>query len=1355
MEKFYIGLDVGTDSVGIACTDEEYKLLRAKGNDLWAVRLFEEAQTAEKRRLKRTARRRLQRRAMRIDLLQELLEPYIADKLFFPRLNNSGFIYEDKDSRLASPYSLFADKDYNDRFFYKEFPTIFHLRKALIDGAEKYDLRLYYLALHHIIKYRGHFLFEGQSINEIHDLRELLKELNRAAEYCFDEDVPVISEEKADEFKAIATDKFLRLNDKKKKCCNLLNAAKSPLKDIVAAMIGSSVKPYDIFGVEEYKSEKSISFKGLSDDEFAALEETYGENFAYLQAIKKVYDYIVFEQTLDGCAYISESMIKIYDKHASDLRRLKTFIARNFSHDVYLKVFKSTKEKNNYAAYIGYTKVGKKKVDLPKCKDKAEFDKFLKHIIGEAKTDNDEEKASLLSEIENGDFLPKILNADNGKFPYQINGAELGRILDNLCRDYPEFSAQGEDGLSISEKIESIFKFRIPYYVGPLSTFHSGGGKGNSWVCRKSEGKIYPWNFDEKIDKAASNERFMRRMTNKCTYLYNENTLPRHSIIYQKFDTLNQLNNLKIDERPISVELKQDIYNDLFLKHKSVKNNMIKKYLADKGLVPKSHESEISISGFDGEIKASMSSYITLKKILGDIVDTDTEICENIILWHTLNTDKNIVEKLIISNYGNIPQIRDNIKSLKGISSFKDFGKLSKRFLCELKGADRETGVVTSIMSMLYDTNLNLNRILWDRRYTFMETIDAENGEDSDEIAYDTLEEMGLNPQVRRGVWQALKMTDEYINAVGRAPDKIFVEVTRSDGEKGKRTQSRKNKIEKLYETARDVDKLLQELKTKSDSELRQERLYLYFMQLGKCAYSGREITLDALNGNTYDVDHILPQSLVKDDSIDNKVLVYRECNAKKTNIYPVPEQFRRMRYFWDRLKSQGLMSAKKYALLTRTEPLADEDYRDFVNRQIVVTGQTAKAVAELLKRKYESQGTKIVYSKGTNVSDFKNKYDIVKCRETNDLHHARDAYFNIVVGNVYDTKFSGTWFKSGKDYGQYRNYDRTKIFDAEIAGAWNGEKTIAKVKATAEKCSMKVTHYAYTGKGEFYNETVYGKDEGAQLPRKEGKAGKPSPYADVSKYGGYKGVSTAYFVVVQSLGKKGITIKTIEAIPVIVDYKSKNDPNAVMNYLCKDCCLKEPKIIIDKIKIKTLLEVNGTPVCIAGAEKGRILMHNAVQWYTSPEIDSYVKGLFKLEKMDKEKMIEKEERDSKEFKISTNRFDERKCIIDAQNNLKLYGEIIKSLEKKIYNGISQINDFRKNLQKRREEFITLSTIDQVKVLSQCIKFMKCNSENADLSLLGESKNSGRIRISKNIDKKNITIVHTSECGLIERRVKI
>ena len=44
MEKdYYLGLDMGTDSVGWAVTDENYNLIRAKGKDLWGVREFESA----------------------------------------------------------------------------------------------------------------------------------------------------------------------------------------------------------------------------------------------------------------------------------------------------------------------------------------------------------------------------------------------------------------------------------------------------------------------------------------------------------------------------------------------------------------------------------------------------------------------------------------------------------------------------------------------------------------------------------------------------------------------------------------------------------------------------------------------------------------------------------------------------------------------------------------------------------------------------------------------------------------------------------------------------------------------------------------------------------------------------------------------------------------------------------------------------------------------------------------------------------------------------------------------------------------------------------------------------------------
>lgn len=88
-QKFYLGLDIGTNSVGIACTDENYNLLRVKGKDCWAVRLFDEAQTAADRRTARTARRRLQRRRYRINQLQGLFAPFMQDNLFFLRLTVS------------------------------------------------------------------------------------------------------------------------------------------------------------------------------------------------------------------------------------------------------------------------------------------------------------------------------------------------------------------------------------------------------------------------------------------------------------------------------------------------------------------------------------------------------------------------------------------------------------------------------------------------------------------------------------------------------------------------------------------------------------------------------------------------------------------------------------------------------------------------------------------------------------------------------------------------------------------------------------------------------------------------------------------------------------------------------------------------------------------------------------------------------------------------------------------------------------------------------------------------------------------------------------------------------------------
>ena len=74
MKKFkdyFLGLDIGTGSVGWAVTDDQYNLLKANQKTLWGVKLFETANTAEERRIFRTSRRRLKRRNQRIKLLQQ------------------------------------------------------------------------------------------------------------------------------------------------------------------------------------------------------------------------------------------------------------------------------------------------------------------------------------------------------------------------------------------------------------------------------------------------------------------------------------------------------------------------------------------------------------------------------------------------------------------------------------------------------------------------------------------------------------------------------------------------------------------------------------------------------------------------------------------------------------------------------------------------------------------------------------------------------------------------------------------------------------------------------------------------------------------------------------------------------------------------------------------------------------------------------------------------------------------------------------------------------------------------------------------------------------------------------------
>ena len=49
-KEYFVGLDIGTDSIGWAVTHINYNIIKFNGNAQWGIRLLDESNTAEERR---------------------------------------------------------------------------------------------------------------------------------------------------------------------------------------------------------------------------------------------------------------------------------------------------------------------------------------------------------------------------------------------------------------------------------------------------------------------------------------------------------------------------------------------------------------------------------------------------------------------------------------------------------------------------------------------------------------------------------------------------------------------------------------------------------------------------------------------------------------------------------------------------------------------------------------------------------------------------------------------------------------------------------------------------------------------------------------------------------------------------------------------------------------------------------------------------------------------------------------------------------------------------------------------------------------------------------------------------------
>lgn len=1354
-EKYYLGLDMGTGSIGWAVTDKNYEIIKKHGKALWGIRLFESANTAEERRKYRTDRRRRERSKNRLALLQEIFAEEISkkDPGFFQRMKESKYYPEDKRDLNGNipplPYTLFADEEFTDADFHQKFHTIYHLRNALMKQPEnKPDIRLLYLALHHIIKHRGHFLFEGKKISEVTDFSNTVKVLTECAE---ENDIMIaLDSTQINKFENIMQNKDISRTEKKKQISELImennmKSAKENTKQIKALaglLAGCSTKLSDLFADKSLDEEEhsTISFSDNNYEEsISSIELILTDRFLLILAAKAIFDWSVLNDILGSSTCLSEAKIQIYEKHKKDLENLKELLKTESS--VYHQVFgvPESDKTTNYSSYIGMVRKNGKKQPIAKKCSKEDFYAFLKKILNNFSC-SDEKKPimeEILTEMEKGTLLPKQVIRDNGVIPYQLHERELNKILENASRYYPFLNEKDADGYSAIEKIQSIFHFRIPYYVGPINTYHSKLG-GNSWAIRRDvTGKIYPWNFSEKIDEEKSAEKFVLRMTNKCTYLIGEDVLPKESLLYAKYSVLNELNNLRIDGELASVEVKQKIYNDVFKHSRNVTGKKVKDYLVREGIIEKRQE----LSGFDQNFKSSLKAYHDFKQIVGEISLSEAEK-EDIIKDITLFADsQRMLKKRLRLKY---PALSDKQISQLAEKKYSGWGRLSRKFLEEIESVNTETGEIFNIITALWETNDNLMQLL-SKKYNFAKSIENQNSQNTSEgaITYEDVENLYVSPAVKRPIWQTLKIVNEIEHIMGCAPERIFVEMAREPGQKGERKISRRTALQQLYRSCqKEVPELYNSLsQSRDDNAFRSDKLYLYYAQMGRCMYSNEVIDFNDLFTNRYDIDHIYPQSKVMDDSMDNRVLVKRELNSNKSDAFPVPLDYvNNAKDLWQTLLQKKLITKEKYHRLTRREGFDDNELAGFIARQLVETRQSTKAVTQLLKKAYPE--TEIVYAKAAAVSSFRQKFDFIKVRDINDYHHAKDAYLNIVVGNTYFVKFTknAAWFVKNNPG---RTYNLKKMFEQETVKnnnetAWiSGEAgTIRTVKKWMKKNNILFTRRAYEGTGELFDQQILKKGKG-QVPIKN--TASDTRLASIEKYGAYNKASGAYFILVQSEDKKGNLIWSMKHVPIYLAKNLESSPENMLQYCEKEFGLKKPAILIPKIKMDSLFEVDGFRMHLSGRSNNRLVFKNANQLVVSDAAQRTLKKAAKY---------------CADYKINKNAQISDKTQLNEQDLQEIYKEFQYKLQNTIYG--KRLGTQLQTLEKGKEKFDSLTREEKCLILNEILHLFQCQSTTANLTLIDGPGHAGILLLNNDISKlEHISIINQSITGFYEQAIDL
>lgn len=1378
-EQYDIGLDIGMGSVGWAVTDGKGELCRFKGKHTWGSRIFSSAEQAAEARIHRGQRRRYIRRRWRLDLLQTFFQDAMeeVDPDFFIRLHQSRLLKEDRaEGHREYLYPLFNDPDFTEVDYYNEFPTIYHLRAWLMETAEKADIRLVYLALHNIVKHRGNFLRQGEKLSaKDANTEKAIERLSEALqEWCAADELDCGMRKNAAQIRDVLEANGMSRSERRDEIAKLLDLGKEGdtldgkklAKAIAGAMVGLKAEMKDIFPVEVEGTKIELS-NDEQVESFLTVLPSEGEEL--FEAMRAAYSSFVLGGLLSfkPGETISYNKIAEYEKYGDDLKLLKAMV-KTYVPESYDDFFRGPcykdKQGNDLKIYDKTKAHGYTRYDLGV--QASSYDAFAKEVeklFSGTAAEQDSRYAPMIEGFKEQRFLRRLKTSDNGSIPYQLHLEEMRIILKNQGRHYPFL-------LENADKIETLITFRIPYYVGPLSLKNAPletMGKDDgcyrfAWATRKAgheDDAIKPWNWDEIIDTHASAEAFIKRMVGMCTYVQGAEVLPRESLLYEEYCVLNELNGSRWsqdgdDEHRFTSYDTHEIMDDLFRKQRGkVSYRRVQDWLAcERGAT------NARVLGGQGETgyESKLSSYRFFCETLNveALSAIQYDMAENIILWSTLFEDRSILKEKVCEAYGDMLSSTQIKKICK--KRFTGWGKLSREFLCGIK-VPTDDGM-KSVMDVLREGHpsdgqrsrvMVLMEITRDDDLGFEKKIDERNKEYARECGFQ-LEDIPGSPALRRGVNQAIRIVEEIAGIAGKPPANIYIEVTRGEDNKrpkGSRTKRRYESIKTALgvmkkESPELFDLALPKELGQRQNELDDERLMLYFMQGGKSLYSGKALDVNDLS--RYEVDHIIPRSYIKDDSLDNKALVLREENQRKLDSLLLDESIRRdQKVYWRALREAKLISEKKFNNLMRNH-ISEKALKGFINRQLVETSQIVKYVRLILEDRYEE--SKVVSIKAGISHDLREACDFVKCREANDYHHAHDAYLACQIGRfvqgryplMLDKPIAMTHVLKKYVRAQSSEFGRTRKtpgsagfivdsfcksnFNAETGELytedfiWDAEKELARIRKSLNFKDCFISRMPEETRGAFWDATIYS-------PRSNMKLDLPlKKELDPRKYGGYSSEKFAYFFVYRS-AKNGNAKNILRwaAVPVSLAAKVEAD-NTYLSEYARELAERDHEtfvaIVREKVFVKQLVEVDGSRLFVTGRDQVR----NAVQPAFEQDQMRVIKTLVEGKHVDSEKL------DS------------------------VYWTLVEKTEQlcpRLFDNL--------RLSERASMYERLKHDEKEEITRQLLAVLTANRNMVDLRPLGGAATAGQLKItfSKEMMNQGITFIDQSVTGMFERRTRI